>query len=305
MKKIIMSLILIGSFFDAFCQINVKDSTAQVIGYWSVGDKQTFDISYEKYKIKEKDTTARSMIKYEVDITIKDSTANSYIIEWLYKNYKIDTTNEFEREIAKMSENISVLIKTDEYGAVEEVINWEEVRDYIKKTIEPLREKLKEVSGLEQVLNKMMVTYDNKEAIEANAIKDAIQFYTFHGVHYTLKEELKGQIEFANNLGGKPFDAEVTFSLDEINAEDDNVVLRMYQEVDSDQLTKVTYDYLERLGVFGENKPDREKLPKLTTEVWTASRVHGNTGWTTYSIETKEIKSQDVISIEERIIQIK
>ena len=79
----------------------------------------------------------------------------------------------------------------------------------------------------------------------------------------------------------------------------------MYQSVNSEQLTKATYEYQVKIGTFGDQIPSIDELPPLTNEVWTASTIHGVTGWTTYSIETKEVKSEGTINVEERIIQIR
>jgi len=303
--KFILTTLFIFSLCTAFGQINMADSSVQVIGYWNIGDKQSFDITYEKYKVKGEDTTAGMMISYEVDVTVKDSTENTYIIEWFYKNYQVDTDNPLVQKIAKASDDISVLIKTDELGSVLEVVNWEEVQAYMVKAMKPLQEELKEIPAAMQILEQSMAIFSSKAAIEANAIKDAIQFYSFHGGGYTLNEEIEGEIQFANNMGGKPFDAEVALSLDEINEEDDNFVIRMYQSINSEQLTKVTYDYLLKVGTFGDKIPTLEEFPPLANEVWTASQIHGSTGWPLFSIETKEVSAEGVMNVEERIIRIK
>lgn len=297
----ILSTILTSNLF---AQINISDSTAQIIGYWSIGDMQSYQVSYEKYKVTEQDTSSRMSIKYEVDISIKDSTENSYLIEWFYKNYEIQSDNELINEISKAAQDISVIIKTDELGIVVEVVNWEEVRDYISEAMKPIKKKTKKLPNVKKILEQYTSIYSSKEAIETNAIKDIIQFYNFHGGKYTLNEEINSQMQFANNFGGEPFDVDVKLSLEELNYEDDNSVIRMYQSVNSAQLTKATYEYLISLGTFGNEKIDINELPSLTNETWTASRTHGNTGWTTYSIETKETKAEGTTNVEERIIEI-
>ncbi|WP_339926369.1 hypothetical protein [uncultured Cyclobacterium sp.] len=40
---------------------------------------------------------------YEVDIAVKDATAESYIIEWFYKNYKIETGKELVQKPSKVA----------------------------------------------------------------------------------------------------------------------------------------------------------------------------------------------------------
>lgn len=303
--KFILTPLFIFSLFTAFGQINMADSSVQVISYWSIGDQQSFDITYERYKVKGEDTTGRMMIAYEVDVTIKDSTEDTYTVEWFYKNYQVDTDNPLVKKIMKASDNISVLIKTDELGSVIEVVNWKEVQAYMEKAMAPLREELKDIPMGKQIIDQSMMLYSSKAAIEANAIKDAIQFSAFHGAGYTLNEELSGEMQFANNMGGEPFDAVVNISLDEINEEDDNFVLRMYQSINSEQLTKATYDYLAKIGTFGDKMPTLEEFPPLANEIWTASRIHGSTGWPIFSVETKEVSGEGVVNVEERIITIK
>ena len=305
MNKLLIFGIIILFSSTLFGQISVQDSTVQVIGYWSKQETQSYNVSYEKLKIKSKDTISRELIKYEVDIKILDSTENSYTIEWFYKNYTIDTNNELVRKLTSIANDISVKIKTDELGAFIEVVNWEEVRDYLAKVTETLKNELKDIPNYEKIIANVMNIYSTKESIEANAIKDAIQFYAFHGVKYKLGEKLEGKLETANNYGEKPFETDVRFSLDEINEEDGNSILRMNQIINSEQLTDATYNYLKNLGTFGDKFPQRNEFPSLTNETNTASRIHGESGWIIYSIETKEITAEETTNIEERIIEIK
>jgi len=305
MKKLLVFGIIILISSNLFSQISIKDSTVQVIGYWSKYDKQSYDVTYEKYKLKNKDTISRELMKYEVDVKIIDSTANSYSIEWFYKNYSIDTENELVRKLTSIADDISVKIKTDEYGAFLEVINWEEVRDYLEKVTEKLKVELKDVPNYKEIIANVMSIYSTKESVEANAIKDALQFYKFHGVKYKLGEELTGKLETSNNYGEKPFETNVQYSLDEINETDGNSILRSTEIINSEELTNATYNYLKKSGTFGDKFPARDKFPSLTNETNTASRIHGETGWIIYSIETKTITAEETTNIEERIMIIK
>jgi hypothetical protein len=305
MKKLLVFGIIFLISSNLFSQVSIKDSTVQVIGYWSKYDKQSYDVTYEKYKVKNKDTISRELMKYEVDVKIIDSTANSYTIEWFYKNYSIDTENELVRKLTSIANDISVKIKTDEYGAFVEVIDWEEVRDYLEKVTEKLKVELKDVPNYKEIIANVMSIYSTKESVEANAIKDALQFYKFHGVKYKLGEELTGKLETSNNFGGKPFETDVQYSLDEINETDGNSILRSNEIINSEELTDATYNYLKKLGTFGDKFPPRNKFPSLTNETNTASRIHGETGWIIYSIETKTVTAEETTNIEERIMEIK
>ncbi|WP_232734718.1 hypothetical protein [Polaribacter sp. ALD11] len=120
MKKLLFNGILFYST-NISSQINPKDSTVQVVAYWSKLEKQSYNISYDK--IKNNDTISREIMKYEVDIKVIDSTKNSYTSEWLYKNFTIDTDNELVKKLTAISNDISVTIKKDDLGAFIEIVN--------------------------------------------------------------------------------------------------------------------------------------------------------------------------------------
>lgn len=288
----------------AFGQINMNDSTAQVIGYWDLNEKQSYIITQEKYKVKDSDTTSREFYKYAVDMTIVDSTANSYVIDWFYKDYEIQSDNELIQKLASITEDMNVRVRTDELGAFQEVINWEEVRDYILKGTKLLKKETKNIPNMDKFIKQLEGMYSTKESIELGAVKEMQQFYTFHGAKYEFGQEYNADMKVANLYGGEPFDTKVTVWLDDLNPDDNNFIIRMQQTVDSEQLTSATFDYLVKMSeTMKVPAPKKEEIPPLTNDTWTASRIHG-TGWIIYSIETKETKAEGQTNIEERIIEI-
>ncbi len=289
-----------------FAQINPADSTHQVIGYWDKNEKQSYLITLQNYRVKGSDTTSRTMITYEVDVTIKDSTEQSYTIEWVYKNFNIKPENEFAKNLAATSNNMKVVFKTDEMGAFREVVNWKEIKDFMQKTTSDLKKQYKGAPNIEQVISQTAKMYSDKSTIEAGAIQDIQQFYTWYGARYKLGEELKGNVKVANLHGGAPFDAELTIVLDEVNFEEENSILRMWQTTNSEQLTNAAFDQVkENAKKAGKKAPKKKDVPLLQNETRAASRIHGPSGWIIYSIHTKEVWSGDNIAFEERIIDLK
>lgn len=305
MGKILFVVLILTFSLKINGQINAKDSTVQVVGYWDLNEKQSFQVSYKKYRIKESDTTYVIESNYDVDITIKDSTSDSYEIEWFYKNYDIKSENKIIKRLSTIAENMSVIIKTDEFGAFIEVKNWKEIKVYIDNIINSWKKEFKDVPNIEKIIEQTSIIYNSKSAIEGNAIKDILQFYTFHGGKYLLNETLTGNLNVRNNYGGKPFETKVEVTLDEINFEDDNSVIRSYQVIDSEQLSDAAYIYINKLAEINHKKINKEDTPQVTNQTWVASRIHGLTGWTTYSILTKEVSAENTTSIEETEIQLK
>jgi hypothetical protein len=204
-----------------------------------------------------------------------------------------------------ITKEMKVIFKTDELGAFVEVVNWKEIKDYIQKATASLRKDFKEIPEMDKVLKQIEATYSTKEAIESASIKDIQQFHTFHGAKYKLGEIIEGQLKVPNLFGTEPFDSDFTVYLDEINEEDNNFIMRATQEVNKEQLTNATFDYLTKMSKnMKVEPPRREDLKDLMNETLTASRIHG-TGWIVYSVQTTTVASDNVTNIEERVIEIK
>jgi len=305
MKKKLLTALFLTTGLTTFGQINMADSTAQVITYWEKGEKQNYTVTTEKIKLKGTDTTSRELTTYDVEITVLNQTDKSYTVQWLYKNIKTSSTNPTIQKVMNVTKDMKVIFKTDELGAFTEVVNWKEVRDYIQKATNSLSKDFSAIPEMDKVLKQIAATYSTKEAIESAAIKDIQQFHTFHGAKYKLGEVLEGQLKVPNLFGTEPFDSDFTIYLDEINEADNNFIMRATQEVNKEQLTNATFDYLTKMANnMKVTPPKREDLKDLKNETLTASRMHG-TGWVVYSVQTTTVTSDNTTNIEERVIEIK
>lgn len=301
----LFTLILAVIASTTFGQINMADSTAQVIAYWDLGEKQSYSVSLQKIKLREADTTSNTIMTFNVDITVIDSTDSSYLIEWLYHNYNTNSTAEISKKATALAENLKVLIETDEYGVIKGVQNWEEISEYMKKAIQPIKDEAKRAPELEPLVAQLENMYSTKHGIEAGIIQDAQQFLAFHGGNYLLGEVLEFPMEIPNMLDpGNPLNTKVTLYLDELNPDDNNFILRSMVEVDSEQLTSSTLKYLKSISKStGSPTTTKEEIGQLTNVINTDSRIHGS-GWVIYSIQTTVVEGTGGTDIEERIIEI-
>ncbi len=308
MKKALFTALFCFSLLHIYGQINMNDSTVQVVGYWDKNEKQSYLISHEKIQLKETDTISREIYTYNVDITIADSTENSYTINWFYHDYKIDSDNEIMKMLNSITEDMTISIKTDGLGVFQEVINWEEIRDYISKGLAllkvELKDKMKDIPNFDKIIGQTETLFSTKEAIENSAINEIMQFYYFHGLLYKLGEEYNYSSPIANIYGGEPLNTDITLWLDDIDADNNSYIMRTYQMVDSKQLTKVSYDYICQLAeTLGGTAPAWDKMPPLSNETRSASSIHGS-GWILYSVQTKEVTAENQTTIEETIIEL-
>lgn len=306
MIREILVLLLVLLTIAVKGQINFQDSSAQVISYWNLGEKYEYAVTYQKLKYTEKDTSSNETMTYDVEVSVIDSTENSYVVKWFYKNFKSDSKNPLVQKLATVSEDIAVEIKLDELGTIQSVENWEEVRDYMTNSIDSLKSDIAEIPGIDKVFQQMVGLYSTKASIEASAIQDALQFHNFHGAKYILNETATGQIKTPNLYDNeKPFDTEISVTLEELDKEINQFIIRSIQEVDSEQLTETTYKYLKEMTeTMGQKFIEREEFIDLKNTVETVSRIH-NTGWVLESILWKEVVAEGITNMEIRTIQMK
>ena len=290
---------------SASAQINMADSTAQVIAYFDKGERQSYTVTIEKFRIKESDTISKKLTSYDVDITVLDSTKNSYTIQWIYGKTTSDEENEFAQKLLNLNSELKVIFKTDELGSFTEVLNWKEIRDYMNKRAKILEKDLKSFPEMASLFKQIQMKFASKEVIEALAIRDIQQFHTFHGANYQLGEVLEGTIETPNVFGSKPFDTYTTLFLDEIDEEDKTVIVRATQKVDSQQLTDATFKYLEKVAkTLKTTVPKRSDIKNLTNEIEYAARIH-TSGWPLSIWQEVSIFTDNITAVEKRTIEIK
>jgi hypothetical protein len=305
MRKIVSLFLAIIVTTFTTAQINLKDSSVQTVGYWDKKEKQNYSIVTDKFKVKANDTISRARLTYDVEITVIDSTAKSYTLEWAYSNFKSTNSDNLRRKVEGAQQGLKILVKTDEMGSFQEVLNWKDVRDHMLRTSTLLRTEFGNDKNFDIVMKEVEKLYATKENVEAIAINDIQQFYMFHGGKYTKGEPAEGKIEIPNVFGGKPFDADVFIYLNDINTDEDNYILRYEQSVDEKQLIAAATEYVTNIAKkIGKSVPKDFNLKETVHETFVAARIH-EYGWPIYIILTKTVTSEENVNIEERVIEIK
>lgn len=304
MKKTITVLLFLLVSKFAISQINISDSTVQTVAYWNKHETQNYSISTEKYKVNKGDTTVTEILNYDVTITIIDSTSNSYIVEWHYKNYRIQSDNEFMLKLIDKSKDFRLLIKTDEMGKFIEVINWKEYKKYSSDILKAMKKEYKKAPTLVKLLNESQKVFSTKQAIESIGINEVKQYYFFYGLQYKLGEIYEDDVQIHNALSNEPMDVHLTYYLDDINDEDNNYIMRAFRVVDSTQLINSTYNYLAKnMKTAGLPAPNKDKLSSLKNDIETGSRIH-DLGWLIYSYQTNRTVLDNTETIEKTIIEL-
>ena len=287
-------------------QMNFQDSSVQVITFWDLGETFEYEVELQKIAFNGSDTSSNEIIKYNVEVSVIDSTEDAYVVRWFYKDFQSNAQNPIIRKLTNIAEDIGVEIKISGYGEILSVVNWEEVRDYTSTYLDSIRSEFPAIPELQGIIDKVAGFYATKASIEASSIQDAQQFHSFHGARYPLNERLTGIIKTNNAYYPEnPFDTEVSVTLEEMDRENNQYLIRSFQEVNTEQLIEATYNYLqETIGHLGDGMPGRELFDEMSNTVETASIIH-NSGWVLESMLWKEVVVQGETNMEIRRISLK
>lgn len=309
MRKLFLLAFTLLIVFRVTGQINMNDSTVRVYGYWNLNDKQTYQVIKSKYKINTSDstawdTTSTDISRYKVDITITDSTFDSYTIDWLYHDFEVNTTNEIAKKLVSIVEQMTITIRTDELGIFQEVVNWKDIRKTIKHTVNKLSKEMPEDPEKDKILKLTLGFFSSKESIEARSINDIHLFYAFHGGIYKLDSLVEEQIQVPNLVGGDPIDAEISYILDTIDTANWVSTFRMRLAADPEQLLNATIAFMKQMSAnLGVPGPEITDIPRISQETWTYSDIH-DSGWIIYTIQSKEVSTDGILQVEELSLEL-
>ncbi|WP_029901803.1 hypothetical protein [Prevotella sp. 10(H)] len=271
-----MKKILTLSFLFSFCislsaQINLNDSTVQTVAYWDKGDVYEYQIINKRTQYKNAQLISCDSLIYNVDITVLDSTANSYTIEWLYKD--------------NINKGLKIVYKTNEMGEFDEVMNWDEIRKFLEKAADTM-------------------TQNKDTDIETVGVKEIIQYHMFYGMKYKVDELIETETAIPNVFGAEPFTAETTYLLEEIYS-DETYLVTAVQTISKEELAAATIGYLKKISAATGNPIDENSLRNMEFEnkVITLSEIH-NAGVIISSVQQTKVTNGDITIVKECSIEL-
>ena len=265
-----------------FGQINPADSTVQVIAYWDKAEKHTYALTYQKLKVTGNDTIVTQDIRYKADISIIESAATGYTVEWKYRDYSFGNTTGKQIEESgmgsaiKLFQNIPVRFTTDENGTFKELLNWEEVRDKLKSSMDIAKNTLKLPEAFSALNEKLLTRAD----VEDIAIKDVQLFYMFYGQKLNLGVPIEEQVDSGNEITG-PVKSDISLLLELIDFEESWYKVSYYQSYDEVAINKVMLPLVISMlsGIIKSSETeDVNKIKFKSFEDFYGSVLH-DSGW--------------------------
>ena len=142
-KTLLLSILCLASMTMTAWSQNLNQAESEdvidVVGYFYKNDTLTYELTHNKYKIQENDTTVSDSYVQEFMIVVTDSTSNGYKMKYIPLSLTLNDadmgTSLMENAMRQLMQSVVVEFTTDEYGSIKSITNWREIRDQLKKGV--------------------------------------------------------------------------------------------------------------------------------------------------------------------------
>lgn len=291
MKRIIFLFLGVLVFLPSYAQINMQDSTVQVVAYWEKGEKMSYVLTKSKYKINSTDSVLTQQIRYEVDVTVVDSTAKSYISEWVIHKPEVIVGQKETKNILSEVTSLKYRIKTNELGVFQELLNWKEIKKEKQNLITRLSKNYKDNPIIADLLKSMSKQISTKEGVMKMS-EDIFHFYFFYGLVYKLGEQVESTSKVPFLFSDRALDSKCKLGVMEISPEDEYSILYYTEFVDPAQVREACNSMLNTLvkaDVDMFKSSDNEMYVSEDSYILTLSSGIHESGWPLYWIYSKSL----------------
>lgn len=168
-----------------------QDSVLNVIAYFCKNDTMCYQYQDYEAKVENNDTIVDHYIKSDIQLVVVDSTSKGYLIEYSTLNttveYKDSMLTRVMQSIMEKMGDVKVLFSTDEYGTIEHVKNWTEVKNYMKAAYKAIFDSIyanlpamSEVIPRHRFEAQVATMFSNEKAFLANS-DDLQLLFLLHG----------------------------------------------------------------------------------------------------------------------------
>lgn len=279
-----------------------SDSLVQLVAYWELGDKFSYNTSTTKSQIVGKDTT---VVEYETDITTYEVVAAD---DKMYR-LRYTTSNESSNNplyapvydvIHKLTALSPIEFETDELGSFQRMLplEWDKLTDaaleeFINGAVEK-NDTLKEGKEMFSNMLRSLIQPSTFQMAYQSSIEETLKY---HGLQYKIGEEYSYQYESPNLFvpDGNTITMNCVYWIDEDSTDEEFLTILSYQEADQDDFKETVKTMLKNvIGSAGEDIPEEElekAIASMDVSITTngVARFHLGSGWPIYYYQKKDV----------------
>jgi hypothetical protein len=307
-KKISIAAILLSICMSVYSQ------TTQVNAQWKVNEKKVYHASYNKFSVKENDSTLIEGQETDLEFTVLKKEANGYTLSCVYSNIQFpkNLSNDTYRKLAEIFEGMNVQYETDKDGKFVKVLN----KKSLKKDLMAKMQKVMQTDSMIMLANMlsgnkieeaMEAEFDNG-SFEISEIEEIRFMHNYLGYPYKNNDEISLKKKIGSPLTEIPIDCNAKITANEKGGV---VFISEKDNIDKEVLINDMYDFLfpmleNMMKTFKKNLTPNEKqeikkqaMEKAkeefldVSEIITNSEIESKTGWLNSAKRTLHFNLKD------------
>ncbi|MCK9154754.1 MAG: hypothetical protein M0P12_01420 [Paludibacteraceae bacterium] len=319
-KKISIAAILFSICMSVYSQ------TTQVNAQWKVNEKKVYHASYNKFSVKENDSTLIEGQETDLEFTVLKKESNGYTLSCVYSNIQFpkNLSNDTYRKLAEIFEGMNVQYETDKDGKFVKVLN----KNSLKKDLMAKMQKVMQTDSMIMLANvltgnkieeAMEAEFDNG-AFEISEIEEIRFMHDHLGYPYKNNEEITLKKKIGSPLTEIPIDCNAKITA---KKQGDILFITEKDSIDKEVLINDMYDLIlpmleNMMKIFKKDLSPKEKQEVKTqamekakeefldvSEIITNSEIDSKTGWLnsvkkTLHFNLKDGQATSIIEIERK-----
>lgn len=261
-----------------------KDSSeiVSLITYLSKGESLKYNLVTTKIDSSATQETKRTEQRFNIKITVTDSTDSSYRLEYyripeLMDEEKINNLPlEIQQRIHDLS-RIKIEYETNEFGAYKRIINEDQIIDKIKSGFDFLKS-IDPTSETNDIVNQLISSIDPKSIVSLYA-QDILALHYALGLSFNIKDTIEFEEEIIAPILNAPIQSYGILYCDEYDPDNDYISFIEEKVIDENFMDTVI-EFLQKY----ENKNNPipvEELKKMDMDIYIINNYQYNS---TYGI---------------------
>lgn len=296
-SRIVLSIVMALLSLPLMAQTNLleekQDSVINIIAYFCKNDTMTYTANEIEYKVEKGDTTIIYDIETDYQLIVRDSTENGYTIELTTTDLRIGEVEDsihlaMYEGLWELSKGMRCIFTTDEFGTIQNIKNWREIRNTMKESVKFVTNKMFAMhDGLDSLFSRerfesmLSMTFSTEDNIRKEVFSELGMLFGAHGRSWNIGTTENDEIEngFPNHYVIK---VGYTTTEEETDIEGDYAIwANTVTKVPIDDVMDLALDYTtmamtdKASDIVGENKQKIiEEIKKQAKEVEINSREY-------------------------------
>lgn len=244
---------------------------------WEVGDTLIYTSDMKQQESTMGISANRLSLTYTITQTILEKRNDSYVIG---VSYSVDSCNHQEswmREVMSATDGLSYNYIASSTGAFEKLEDWTTVRDFMKKAVANMIEKIPDPQ-VRPAIEALLANFVSEESMTSNGIGDIVAIHKLYNKPMVIGEREKSTTTSPNISGGEPVTTYVSTELTSAPPVSETYSIEERMTLDQDELVDAIYNMIAQIAkIQGQEPPSKDLFAAVKNEALTV-REYGKDG---------------------------